>query len=256
MSSTTLPPHAQPFSANPDATTGVLVLHGFTGSPASMLPWARSFADAGLRVDLPRLPGHGTTWQEMDMTRAEDWLAVAEQHWAVLDRECDEVYLAGLSMGGTLALRLAELHDVAGVMLVNPAVVARGRDFSMLRVLRHVARTTRSIANDIALPGQDEHAYERTPLQAAWSMKGLVDQTQADLSRISAEVLLMTSVTDHVVAPYSRIELLARLPLVTDVRLPRSYHVATLDHDAPTIQERSLQFVHDCQARRAARDAR
>jgi carboxylesterase len=58
--------------ARREGRTGVLLCHGFTGSPQSLRPWAEYLADAGLSVSLPRLPGHGTTWQEMARTRAED----------------------------------------------------------------------------------------------------------------------------------------------------------------------------------------
>ena len=75
--------------------TGVLLCHGFTGSPQSLRPWAEYLAKAGLSVSLPRLPGHGTTWQEMARTRWEDW-------FAEVDRAFDELQ-AGLTRSSSWA---------------------------------------------------------------------------------------------------------------------------------------------------------
>lgn len=235
--------HARPFSANPGAPTAVLLCHGFTGSPASMVPWARALADHGLRVDVPRLPGHGTHWREMAITGWDDWYRVTEQHLAVLAAECEQVFVAGLSMGGALALRLAELHDVAGVLLVNPAIATADVRFRFLGALRHLVASQPAIGNDIALPGQDEHAYDRVPVASAWSMAQGWRQVRDDLGRLRADVLLMTSSVDHVVDATTRRLLVERLPRVEQVVLERSHHVATLDHDAPLVVERSLDFI-------------
>src|SRR3954466_16284218 len=100
-----------------------LLCHGFTGSPQSLRPWGEYLAGARMTVALPRLPGHGTTWQEMNRTRWEDWYAELDKNFVDLRGRCDEVFVAGLSLGGSMALRLAEVHgaDVRGLILVNPS---------------------------------------------------------------------------------------------------------------------------------------
>ncbi len=67
-------PGAEPYAHDGD-DIGVLLVHGFTGNPSSMLPWARTLSAAGHTVRLPRLPGHGTTWRDMGRTRWPDWYA-------------------------------------------------------------------------------------------------------------------------------------------------------------------------------------
>ena len=106
-------PGAEPYS-HQGGPTGVLLCHGFTGSPGSLRPWAEYLADEGLTVSLPRLPGHGTTWQEMNRTRWEDWYAEVDRAFGELQATTDDIFLMGLSMGACLALRLAELHGDAG----------------------------------------------------------------------------------------------------------------------------------------------
>jgi carboxylesterase len=101
---------------------GVLLCHGFTGSPQSLRPWAEALAERGFSVELPLLPGHGTTWQHMNRTSWPQWYREVERALATLRTRCDVVVAAGLSMGGALALRLAEQHpdQVTALVLVNP----------------------------------------------------------------------------------------------------------------------------------------
>ena len=103
-----------------------------------MRPWAEALADAGLTVRLPRLPGHGTTWQDMALTRWDDWYAEVERAFGELTERCAHVFVCGLSMGGSLALRLAEQHgdEVAGLVLVNPSVHSENKALVALPVLR------------------------------------------------------------------------------------------------------------------------
>src|SRR5215472_3152265 len=130
-------PGAEPFFHS-GGSTGALLCHGFTGNPSSLRPWADYLAAAGLTVSLPRLPGHGTTWQEMARTRWEDWFAEVNRAFEELRGSCAEIFAGGLSMGGCLALRLAELHGAAvrGLVLVNPSVAPDTRLFALAPALK------------------------------------------------------------------------------------------------------------------------
>jgi carboxylesterase len=113
---------AEPFSAAGNAQ-GALVLHGFTGNTFSMRGVASAIADAGLSVEAPLLPGHGTSVADMLDTRWADWSAAAEAAYLDLAGRCDKVAVVGLSMGGTLTCWLAERHpEIAGLALINPLV--------------------------------------------------------------------------------------------------------------------------------------
>src|SRR3954468_17441690 len=116
-------PEAEPFAVD-GAPVGVVVCHGFTGMPGSMRPWAEALAAAGLTVRLPRLPGHGTRWQDANKVGWQDWYDELERAFDDVRSRCEQTFLVGLSMGGTLSLRLAERRgdDVAGVVVVNPAL--------------------------------------------------------------------------------------------------------------------------------------
>jgi carboxylesterase len=212
-----------------------------------MRPWGEFLAQAGLTVRVPRLPGHGTTWQEMQLTRWPDWYGTVERELADLGSSCDAVFVMGLSMGGTLTLRLAEQHPdaITGIVVVNGSVLTKHPLRRLLPYLRHVVPAFPGIANDIAKPGQDEIAYNRVPLQAAYSFSQLWQITRDDLPLVSQPLLLMRSREDHTVEPENADFILEHVTSADRevVVLENSYHVATLDYDAMTVFERSLEFV-------------
>jgi len=245
---TTMPlmPGAEPF-LHEGGRTGALLVHGFTGTPQSLRGWAQHLADAGLSVALPRLPGHGTTLAEANLTHWEDWYAEVERHLALLRERCDDVFVMGLSMGGTLSIRLAEEHgdEIAGLVLVNPSLLTKRPDRFLLPVLRLVLGSWAAIGNDIKKPGMTELAYDKLPVKAAYQVSRLWVTTRADLDKVTQPLLVLRSTEDHVVEPDSARLLLEKVSS-TDVReilLEDSYHVATLDNDAPMIFDASLEFV-------------
>ena len=241
-------PGAEPFSHQGGAT-GVLLCHGFTGSPQSLRPWAGFLAEAGLSVSLPLLPGHGTSWQDMNRTTSEDRYATAEEALRALRERCDEVFVMGLSMGGCLALRLAETHgpDVRGLVLVNPSLAPDTKLFLVAPVLKHVIRSMPAIGNDIKKPGNVELSYDRVPAVAAASLPRLWKATARDLPQVSQPVLVYRSTVDHVVGPPSMrvLEAGLRPELLTVQACHDSYHVATMDNDAQAIFTGSLRFVRE-----------
>lgn len=248
MTSSSLPvvAGAEPFAADGD-DVGVLLSHGFTGSPASMTPWGRHLADLGRTVRVPRLPGHGTSWQDMNTTTWDDWYGELDAALTDLTSRCRTVVVGGLSMGGALALRLAEQRpdDVAALVLVNPAINLRRFDVKLVPLLSRVLPSMPGIGNDIKLEGQDEIGYDKTPLQALASQLRGWAAVRADLAQVTAPLLMFRSAEDHVVDDSSKTLILDGVssPVREFVDLTNSYHVATLDHDAPMIFERSAAFV-------------
>jgi carboxylesterase len=249
----TIHPLATPYSrpARPELTggrrIGVLLSHGFTGQPASITPWGEALAEHGYAVEVPRLPGHGTTWQELNTLAWADWYAEVTRVFEKLLAENDAVVVGGLSMGGALVLRLAADHPdrVAGVVVVNPALATKRLDVKLLPVLKHLVPSFPGIANDIKKPGVQEHGYERTPLKAVHSMMRAWPVLVADLPKITAPVLYFRSTEDHVVDEATEPLILSGISSrdVTVTRLENSFHVATLDNDAELIYADTAAFV-------------
>jgi carboxylesterase len=240
-------PGAEPIDL-PGGPVGVLLSHGFTGSTQSMRPWAEHLAAAGLTVVAPRLPGHGTTWQEMNKTGWSDWYGELERAFDDLRGRCSSVFAMGLSMGGALVLRLAEERpdQVAGLVTVNAALASERKDVKyLLPLLSKVLPSLRGIGSDIKKEGVTEHAYPRVPLKALAQLTAAQVVVRRDLHKITCPILAYRSSIDHVVEPISGRLLVEGCAggTIEERVLDNSYHVATLDNDAPAIFEGSVEFV-------------
>lgn len=240
-------PGAEPFTHD-GGSTAVLLCHGFTGSPKSMRPWAGYLAAEGLSVSLPRLPGHGTNWREMARTRWEDWFAELSRAFEELNKRADEVFVMGLSLGACLGLRLAEVHGdaVRGLVLVNPSLAADSKLFLLAPMMKYLVPSLKGITDDIKKEGVTEGGYDRVPVRAAATLPQLWRVTREGLGELAQPVLVYRSTVDHVVGPASMQVLRAgvRSGQLTVRTCEDSYHVATLDNDAPAIFAGSLDFVH------------
>ena len=237
--------------AQPDRTggraVGVLLVHGFTGSPASMKPWAQALAEQGYAVEVPLLPGHGTRWQDLNRVSWTQWYDEAAAAFDRLRESCDAVVVGGLSMGGSVVLRIAEERgdQVAGIVLVNAFVSSTRKELKALPVLKHVVPSLRGVVNDIKKPDQDEHGYPRLPLKGLSAVTEMWGTVVPDLKRVTQPLLYFRSSDDHVIDPSSSPTVLRGVASV-DVEerlLDNSYHVATLDHDAERIFAESAEFV-------------
>ena len=229
---------------------GVLVLHGFTGNPASMRAVADAFVATDHHVEMPRLPGHGTTLAELRTTAWGDWAGAADDAYRRLAARAERVVIVGLSMGGSLALSTALGHpDARGLVLVNPATCdqpAAVREM-LLETLEAGIEVVPRHDSDIALPGNEELNYEGTPLRQLLSLldDGLVPMSSR-YGELTMPLLLFTSHQDHVVDPADSVHLAAEYGGPVDHRwLARSYHVATQDYDRDDIIAAALEFVAD-----------
>jgi carboxylesterase len=212
-----------------------------------MRPWAEHLAAAGFGVRLPRLPGHGTSWRDMQVTTFDDWYAEVDRAFAELRAGYDQVFVTGLSMGGTLALRLAERHgaEIAGIVLVNPSVKADQAKVKLVPVMKWLVPTAPGVGGAIKKAGVTELAYDRVPLKALHSLSKAWTLVSTDLPKVTQPVLLYHSTVDPVVHPSNSAVVLSRISStdVTEVVLEDSYHVATIDDDAQRIFEGSVEFA-------------
>jgi carboxylesterase len=240
------PTDAEPFEAAGD-DIGIVLCHGFTGMPGSMRPWAEALAAAGHTVRVPLLPGHGTRWQDANRCTWEQWYDELERAVDAVRASCTHTFVMGLSMGGTLVLRLAELRgaDVAGIVVVNGSLFTTRKDAKLLPLLRHVVPSMPPVGNDIKKPGVTEPAYDRVPVKAAYQLSRGWAMTNADLAKVRQPLLVMTSRGDHVVEPVNSERLLAGVGSTDkqQIWLEDSFHVATMDNDLPLIIDESLAFI-------------
>ncbi len=238
------------------ARTGVVVLHGFTGNPNSTRPLGQRLAAEGYRVEVPRLPGHGTDVRDLGRTRYRDWVEAAERVVEQVAASTDHLVLAGLSMGGTLTLDLASRRQdlVDGAVVINPQILAPEQLLAKLapllqHVVPYVPRDAAGLpSDDIARPTADERAYPMVSAKAAQSLIDELPRIRRQLPSLTAPLLVAYSPQDHSVPPGNARalrELIGPQGRITELVLERSYHVATLDYDAPLLEGEVVRFVAD-----------
>ena len=239
-------PEGEPFSAVA-GPMGVLVLHGFTGNPSSLRDLAHRLAGVGYSVELPRLPGHGTTLEDMMTTTWADWSGAALAAYDELAGRCLRVAVLGLSMGGSLSVHVAANRpDVAGLVLINPLVKPPASEMleGLNELIEAGLETIDAIGSDIKKEGVTEASYAGTPLRSVQSLFGALDEVRAGLATIHAPTLLLSSREDHVVTTDNGDEAVASLGgPVERIWLENSYHVATLDNDRDLVETATLTFL-------------
>jgi carboxylesterase len=233
------------------ARIGVALIHGFTGSPASLRPLGELLAKRGFAVEVPRLPGHGTTWRDMLRTRYDDWRAEVVRTAGDLKSRTETLVMVGLSMGGTLVLDTVSSGDAGadGAVSINAQILNREGIVVKLgpyleKILPVVpARAAGLTRNDIAKPGVAERAYGWVPSAAGNSLVRALPRVRGQLSRVTCPTIIMYSRQDHSVPPANSQALLKLVPGAEELVLERSYHVATLDYDLELIEERVTAFA-------------
>ena len=230
-----------------NARIGILFVHGFTGAPPSMRPWAEYLLAKGYTVRVPLLPGHGTKPQDLNTVKWQEWPFKVQAELEELFKSCDQVFLAGLSMGGGTSLYVAEENNdrLSGVILVNPMIHVPFISAPVGYVLSRFQKLRTSVDNDIKRPGISEHGYDALPTRGIHQLLIMLKKTRQNLSKVTVPVQLFHSVEDHTL-PVSNTEIImAGLGSAnkTRIELINSYHVATLDYDQEFIFANSLTFI-------------
>jgi carboxylesterase len=232
-----------------EAKIGILLVHGFTGSPAAMRPWAEFFGARGYTVRVPRLPGHGREWQDLNKVAWTDWTDRAGDELEELEKICDEVFIFALSMGGGAALHMAAHHGdrIAGLVLVNPMIHIPGFAAKFAPVVAKFRTHLKTVGGDIKRPGVSEWCYDALPTKGVVELAKLLKSSRSTLGTVKTPLLLFHSVEDHVL-PVTNTEIIMDeigSPRKQRIELMNSYHVATIDYDSDFIFENSLVFVQE-----------
>lgn len=226
---------------------GALLVHGFTGSPQGLRGLGEHLAQRGIAVEGIRLPGHGTTWQDLNARTSPEWVAALEEGYAKLAGGRDKVFLVSLSFGSALALDFAARHPdkVAGLVTLAGMVLVKDPRRLFARAIRHLTPSLPGVANDIADPGGREIAYDRLPTSAGHEMLRFIKVARRSLPRVSCPVLVMHSHNDHTVHPDNALEIHGRVASTDKelVWLDDSYHVITLDVDRQKVYEATYEFI-------------
>lgn len=248
MGSVSVIPGSAPFLLN-GGEIAVLMIHGFTGSPISVRPWAEALHSAGFTVSVPQLPGHGRTWSEMNETTWQHWFAEVERNFLALKERHQRVFVAGFSMGGSLALYLAahRSREIEGLLLVNPSVKDDRISMKFVPLLKYIIPSLGGRGTDVAAPNPPRHSYGRTPLKALHSLQLLWREVQRKLHLVDTPLFIGYSINDHVVDPKNSefvIDSVASVD-IREVIFERSFHNVALDHDLPILAQESITFIQE-----------
>jgi carboxylesterase len=236
---------AEPFGFD-GGEHGVLLIHGYTGSPQGLRPWGEYLASEGFTVLCPRLPGHGTHVDDLHAVKAGEWIAEVEMSMRGLRERCETISVGALSMGGALALYLAENHpqEIASMALVNASVYSDDPRRVLAPLMGKVRLAMKGLGNDVADPAQTELCYPKISTSASAEVLRMMASVNADLEKVQAPTILFVSRQDHVVPIGNTQRIHDRISSTEKeiVWLEQSYHVATLDYDKEIIFERSAEF--------------
>ncbi len=222
---------------------GILISHGFVGTPQSVRFIGESLAEIGYTVLAPRLPGHGTHYHDLENCSFKDWFAELERGYKFLRDQCSTVFVIGQSMGGTLTLQLANKYpEIDGIATINAALTLPA--FEYLRNQQSPQYLPEG-EPDIKAKGVFEITYDQTPLKAIQQLQAIMDRTPRILANITTPILCMKSSVDHVIPPKNTDSIFNNVSsnfkeLIT---LENSYHVASMDHDKQQIVDQVHQFV-------------
>lgn len=244
----TIIPGAEPFSfagSGENAKIGILLIHGYTGSPQHMRYLGELLNKKGFTVEGIRLSGHGSTPEAMEAANYQDWIEDAEAGLKKLQERCDKVFVSGISMGGGMTLYLALNHDIAGAIPINAAVGVKSKLKDVLANLR--AQEIRFIDNGIDIKKEDveEISYRRAPVKSMEDLIKMGELVKPHLRNVTCPLLVITSEIDNVITTENshRIYEEATSNVKELFVVNESYHIATLDNDADAIAEKIAAFM-------------
>jgi carboxylesterase len=223
----------------------VLLLHGFTGTPSELRPLGKFLAEKGYTVKAPLLAGHGTTPEDMMQTGMKDWVKSAGDAYFDLKRKHEDVYAAGLSMGGSLALHLAARLPVAGVISMCAPIFIQDR---RARFARWIAPFVKFNPHKTPHPEHIEPflaGYAKTPMRCVPELLKLIRAVRRELQDIKVPVLILQAEQDLTVRPKSAEYIFQHIGSRQKQlkRYPNSGHILPVDHDRDQVFADVEQFL-------------
>jgi carboxylesterase len=229
---------------------GVLLIHGWTGSPPEMRPLGEYLAAQGLVVHGVRLPGHGTTPEDLLHTTWQDWTEQAHAALDALYAECSTVFVGGLSMGGSLTLHLGATYPrpIAGLIPMGAPIFVHDRRLALARVARYVLPwNTKSDERDFQDPEAHNLVadYRRFPTVSVIQLTALMRDTRRRLGQVRAPILIMQGLRDQTVVPRSAQYIFDHVASAdkTLVYLAESGHCIPIDKERRAVGERTAAWI-------------
>lgn len=226
---------------------GVLLIHGFLGTPLSLKPQIEALKEKGYHVKAPLLPGHGADWRDLKNTNYWDWIGKVETTLYELMKVTDNVFVGGLSMGGTLSLHMAENHPdrIKGIFPINPAIRLDNPLVKFIWLLKYIVPSIKAPPTDTRDRSVKEINYNRMPTQTVYELYKLLRLTDKHLDKVKCPVMLLASFEDHIVPIEQKRYIFDSISSSEKefIILKDSYHTATLDLDKNRINKLIIEFI-------------
>lgn len=247
MESSLIIPSAEPFLFT-GGKTGCVLVHGFTGTPKEMRLMGEYLHNKGLTVLGIRLAGHATKPLDLIRTNWQDWLASMEDGINILKCACEKVFVAGLSLGGTLSLIGASRYNLQGaVAIATPYELPRDWRLNFARplskIIPYIEKKPEEVRDqEISKNHVDYPAY---PTRAIVELNDLIKIFHKTLPGIGIPVFLINSDSDPTVPESHADKIQQEISLVNVERLliKDSGHVITEDIDRDKVFSAVYNFI-------------
>ena len=222
--------------------TGILIIHGFTATTTEVRLLAKAFIPLGLTISAPLLPGHGTTPQDLNCKKYQDWTRCVENAYNQLKQHCDKIIVGGESMGAVLSLYLAEQHpDISALLIYSPAIhVDKLKYARYFKWFRPIMNKSNNDKDDKTWQG-----YTVYPMRAAHELFKLQKVAEMSLSKVSQPALILQGLYDRTIDKSS--SSLIYNAIQSDVKelyyLKHSGHVMLLGNEIEWIINKSISFL-------------
>jgi carboxylesterase len=236
---------------------GAILIHGLTGTPATMAPLSEAFGKAGYKVITPLLTGHGTTPEKLVASKWSEWFDDVCKAYEILKKEVDEIYCVGLSLGSLLTLKLAldenrPLKKVACLstpLKLSPMLEKAILPLTHIPPLRFFLKYSKKdwekgVGEEIGREIYKNASYSKMPVRSVWELQKLQSDVLKKLPRLKIPALLIHSIKDKVAEPFN-VALLRKVSKLAPPKvlwLERSHHVITLDYEKDFVSECILNF--------------
>lgn len=227
---------------------GVFLSHGYTATTAEVRLFAKRLHEKGFSVAGPLLAGHGTRPEDLNRVTWQDWVASGEQVYQQLKSHCEHVFVGGESMGGLVALMLANRHtEVSGVMLYAPAIQLNISTVDKIKL--HLGSSFMPYAKREAMDASDKwQGYDpELPTKGIIQLFRFQDAVRKILPAIAQPIVVFQGRNDSTVASQAGDIILNRVcsTLKEHYWMAGSSHPILLEDELDAVTDLSLRFIEN-----------
>lgn len=238
---------AQSYRLEGNNGKAALLIHGYTGTPGELRPLGDYLNVLGYTVLGVRLPGHGTSVEDLEQTTADDWYREAAKGAESLLKEFQEVFVAGLSMGGVMAIKIAASFPVKAAAIMSAPIFLPDKRIIFYPILKYFIRSLPKSKKHYGHMMKYNVSYDTMPTKPLGSLFATIDKCkQLYLKNIKCPTIVFQSKVEHTVVPKSAQYIFDHLGTDMDkkklVWLERSGHIISLDVEREVVFKEIADF--------------